>query len=506
LPETTSIAGRREVRGLEAAAPEQLATIGFALLGVASLVAYAAMWLEPLWLGRFEPFEREALAIGPILGLNTLGAVHYALAAALPMALYVTALLLLPVVPRRMAWRIAIAVAVAAPLLLLYTYPALAADAFDYLMTGRVLSEYGQNPYTYPPAAFESDPYYPPAAWKGLVSVYGPLWVLIAAAVTETAGSDTLAALLAVKALSVIAHWATAGVVFLVARRLAPERALFAFVAYAWNPLALLHFAVDGHNDSMLLLFVMVAVYLALDRKWMAALPALTLAVLVKFVPAVLLPLFLWQARHDRRQMASGLAASAAVTVALAAPLWAGIDTFDGVRAQASFSSSSLGALAAFYLDRDHLRVMAVALFGAGYAVVLWRRPDVVRGSYWVLLLYLLVLSFWTKPWYFTWVIALGAAIGGAAFWVTVAGSVGLLASNMFGSWAWLMNWFNWQQRWGPRFIEGLLTASTLGGWLAGLAAAAALWRRKGAGAAIGAGSAPDGRAGRPQGPANTTA
>jgi hypothetical protein len=486
--------------------PERTATAAFGLLGVLSLAAYGLLWLEPLWLGRYDPFDRGAEAIGPILGLDTSGAAHYVAAAAVPLLLYVAALLILPLVPRGAAWRIAIGGAVAAPVLLLYTYPALAADIFDYLMNGRVVSDHGLNPYLYPPSGLEDDPYYPPVGWKDLLSVYGPLWVLTMSAVTAIAGSDTLAALLIAKALSVLSHWGCAVMVYLIARRLAPERALFAFVAYAWSPLAILHFAVDGHNDSLLLLFMLGAAYLALDRRWTAALPLLTLSVLVKFVPAVLFPLFLWQARNEPRKAAAGLAASAALAVVLFAPLWGGADTFDGVRDQASRSTSSLAALAAFYVDRDLLRIVAAALFALGYLVVLWRRLDVVRGSYWVLLLYLLVLSFWTKPWYFTWVVGFGAAIGGAAFWVTVAGSAGLFLSNLFGGWGWLMNWFNWQERWGLRFIEALLTGSTLGGWILGLAAAAIPALRRKRKAATRAASEAGRRGARSQGPANTTA
>ncbi|HXH21192.1 MAG TPA: polyprenol phosphomannose-dependent alpha 1,6 mannosyltransferase MptB [Dehalococcoidia bacterium] len=468
-----------------------LSAAAFAATGAATLAAYAALWLEPLWLGRFNPFTGEALALGPILGLDVRGAGRYAVAAAAPMALYVAALLLLPRVPARTAWRVAIGVAVLAPVTLVYTYPALAADVFDYLMNGRVVSEYGMNPYTHPPLEFAADPYYPPVGWKGLPAVYGPVWIAVMAALTEVCGSNTLAALLATKALSVGAHWAAAGTVYLLARRLTPGKELFAFVAHAWNPLAVIHFAVDGHNDSLLLLFLLAAVWLALDRRWEVAFPVLTLSVLVKFVPAVLFPLLLWQARREPRAALTGLAASVLLAGMFFAPLWAGAATFDGVRDQASRSTSSLAAVADFYLPYAWLRPAAIAIFSLGFLAVLRRRLDVVRGSYWILLLYLLVLSFWTKAWYFTWVVGLGAAIGGGAFWVTVPGAIGLLAANVVGGWAWPLNWFDWYGRGGLVTIEAALTASTLGGWIVGLLAWAAGGRRRGRAAPSGAGALP---------------
>jgi len=404
---------------------------------------------------------------------------RFALAVPAPMALYVAALLVLPHVQPRLAWKVALGVAGAAPLVVIYTYPALAADVFDYLMIGRILSAHAANPYTFAPSAFREDPYYPPVGWKDLLSVYGPAWVLTMGAIVKLCGTTTVAALLLTKFLAVFAHWGTAGLVYLTTRRVAPSRALFAFVAYAWNPVMLIHFSVDGHNDALLLLFLMASIYLALDRRWGLSLPLLTLSMLVKFVPAVLLPLFVWKARQDKVALAAGLGASLVIAALTFAPLWAGQDTFAGVRDQASRMTSSPASLAGFYLPESWLRPLAFLGFAAGYIVLLKRNTGIIEGSYAVLLLYLMVLSFWTKPWYFTWPAALGAILGGYAFWITVPGVLGLFASNIFGSWGWLMNWFDWQRRWGAKFIEACLAATTLGGWLLGGVAALLIHRRR---------------------------
>jgi hypothetical protein len=384
------------------------------------------------------------------------------------MALYVGSLLVLPYVPPRLAWKVALGVAAGAPLVLLYTYPALAGDVFDYLMSGRILSAYGANPYVDIPSAFPSDPYYAPVVWKDLPSAYGPAWIIMSAAITEVCGTRALAALMLGKFVAILSHWGTAALVYAITRKLAPERALLAFVAYAWSPLVLVYFAVDGHNDALMLLLLMASIYLALDSRWELSLPLLTLSALIKFVPALLLPLLLWKARHDRRAVAFGLVASLTLAMLVYAPLWAGMDTFDGVRNQAAKMTSSPAALAGFYVTDSWLRPASLLLFAAGYLVVLKRGAGVAQGAYAVLLLYLLVLSFWTKPWYFTWTVALGAVLGGYAFWITVPGVLGLFASNIFGSWGWQMNWLDWQQRWGAKFIEACLTAATLGGWLLG--------------------------------------
>jgi len=450
-------------------------------LAAATVAAYAVFWLRPLWLGDFKPFAGEAFGLTVALGGDWAGAARYVAGALVLLALYGAALVALPRCSPSLAWRLAVGVAVLAPVAVLFTYPVLAADVFDYLMSGRLISAHHLNPYTWTAASAPQDPYYPPVGWKDQPSIYGPLWVDLMAAVTYVAGGATTAALLLAKALSVLAHLGAAVFVYLIARKVSPGRQLAAFVAYAWNPLVIIYVAVDGHNDSVLLLSVLAAVYFGLDRRWEAALPALTLGTLVKFVPAALFPLFLWQARRDARPAAVGGLVSIVLAVALFAPLWAGDATFDGLRDQAARMTSSPVALASFYAPDAWLRPVAGVVFAAGYVVILARGRSLVWSCYAVLLLYLVVLSWWTKPWYFIWPIGLAAVLGGDALWITLPGIVGLFASNLVGAWGWQMDWLHWQARWGSKMMEAWLTATTVGGWLLGLGAlggARLLWPR----------------------------
>jgi hypothetical protein len=454
------------------------AEVAFALLGGASVLAYAFYWLRPFWLGDFKPFSGSALSETTILGADWEGLAGYVAAFVCPVAFYVAALMILPRVRPRAAWTIALLVAVAAPLVLLYTYPAMAADVFDYLMIGRLISAYHVNPYTHVPNFAPVDPYFPPVGWKDLNSVYGPAWMLPMAGITALWGNSALGALLMTKFVSVLAHWATAGLVYAVARRLHPEKALFAFVAYAWNPLVVLHFAVDGHNDSLLLLFLMASLYFGLQRRWEASFLALTMSALIKFVPLVLFPWFIWRARREGDNIWPAIALTWLLAVVFFVPFWAGTGTFDGLRNQASRMTTSPAALASFFVPDAWLRPAAVALFASGYLVVLRRRLGLVEGAYAVLLLYLLVLSFWTKPWYFTGPIAVGAVLGGAAFWTTVPGMIGLFASNIFGGWAWIMDWWRWNERWGLKAMEAWLTSTAIGSWVLSWLAIW-IWRRR---------------------------
>jgi hypothetical protein len=254
-----------------------------------------------------------------------------------------------------------------------------------------------------------------------------------------------------------------------------------------------------------MMLLVLTALYLAASGRWTASLPVMTAAALLKFIPFVLVPVLVWKGRGNPAALIGGAALSLALVIALYAPLWAGLDTFDGVRDQGSRMTSSLAALGAFVMPDAWLRPLAVALFTFGFITVMRRDLDLPATAFAVMLLYLLVLSFWTKEWYFTSLVALGAVAGGKAFWITIPGVALLLMATVFGGWAWEMNWLSWQERWGTPAMELCLTATTLGGWLGVLGVIALRARRaaaaRGASALLGLAQRSSG-----QGPANTTA
>jgi alpha-1,6-mannosyltransferase len=441
----------------------------FAALGGATLLAYAFLWLQPLWLGRFEPFHGPALYIGTILGYTSSGFQQFALASVVPSLLYLAALLLLPRVPLRRAMPTIVAVTVLAPLLLLTTYPALAADVYGYLMYGRIVSEHGGNPYIDTANLFPTDPYYPPVGgdWRDYPAPYGPLWVWVSALVTWLTGGQQLAALLSIKLIVIAAHLGVAALVWLLARDItgSERRAAWALLAYGWSPLAITHFALDAHNDAPMLLFLLAALWIMRRQRPDLAFPALTLAVLVKFVPLLLAPLFLLAARQQPRRALAGAAVSLGLVVIIFAPLWQGSDTIDGVREQSGLMTSSPISLLHLYVNDAWLRPLSLAVFGLGYLLIIWRLHSLEARSYAVVVLYYVALSSWTKGWYFTWALALGAVLGGPALAAAALAGFGVFLQNMT-AWGWEMDIFGWATRYGFNFWEWWLTWTLYLPWL----------------------------------------
>jgi alpha-1,6-mannosyltransferase len=189
---------------------------------------------------------------------------------------------------------------------LLLAYPINATDVYRYLIRGRVAAVYGQSPFVAPPAAFIGDPFLPLAGeWAGETSPYGPLWELVATGVAAVSGDNLLLGVTLFKLLALGCLLAGAAVIWAVIGE-RPGRAVAAAL-WAWNPALLLTFAMNGHNDALMLLWLLLG-YLVMRRGRPAlGFLLLCLAALTKPVAALALPVFFiaaWRGLPDGRARA----------------------------------------------------------------------------------------------------------------------------------------------------------------------------------------------------------
>jgi len=180
----------------------------------------------------------------------------------------------------------------------------------------------GGNPYDLPPEAFPQSPAadYVGAAWRDTTSVYGPVFTLLSEPVADVAGDSPDLAAWLFKAL------AAAGIVtalVLVARHL---RAALPVVLVGWNPVLAVHLAGGGHNDALVAALVTAGMVLTATRRPTLGGGAWALAVLVKWIPLVMLVLAALATRpRDRVPLVAG-AATAALAATLVATWRYGLD------------------------------------------------------------------------------------------------------------------------------------------------------------------------------------
>ncbi len=188
----------------------------------------------------------------------------------------------------RALWAV-LGAALAYRLMLLPAAPTLSDDLFRYVWEGRVVLA-GQSPYRLPPNAPSLIPLRDQTIWpfinnRDVPSPYPPLAQL----------GGVLAAALwphSPYGMKLVSTLADVGVIAAVLALLrATETPAGHVLVYAWHPSTAVEFAHSGHNDSLMLLPMTLALALAAGgRRWTPAL-LVGLAALAKVSPLLLLPL-----------------------------------------------------------------------------------------------------------------------------------------------------------------------------------------------------------------------
>jgi hypothetical protein len=287
----------------------------------------------------------------------------------------------------------------------------LSTDAWTYWDYGRIAAVHGANPYDEPPAAFPDDPAYPWVGtdWRDDTSVYGPAFTLASEPVARAAGSSPDAAAWIFKSLAAAAFLAAA----VLAARLSPRPAL-ALAFAGWNPLLAVHLAGGGHNDSWVALLVVGALAAGAAGRRQLAGVCWGVAAFVKWVPLLLLPLRVLEARATGRRTGHlGLGATVIVVAALATWRYglAWLDAFATLWGNANRETR-------FSLPHrvEQLGVpdaVAVAVFAAAFVAVyllLARSAARGRARLAVATVALLVATPYLAPWYLAWAVPLAAA------------------------------------------------------------------------------------------------
>lgn len=328
-----------------------------------------------------------------------------------------------------------------------FTTPTLSTDIWRYLWDGRLIN-HAVNPYAQPVDTPALDSLATPLrtqvdhAW--MATPYPPASELTFATVYRLAPENPTAMQIAFTLFDL----ATAVVIvrFLRRLRIPEERVLI----YAWNPLIVVEFAHSAHVESLMTLWGMLAIYWLIGGHRTRSAVALALATLTKFVPALLLPVFVHRWGVRRTLLYAALVGAAFVPF-LGAGLGLGRDTpgtglFGALRVYATQWKTNDGLF--FWLVRalnarvnDPLQaakvVVLLTLLVLGLAVLLrseGREPAII-GSVVLLLSAYLLLTPAMFPWYVTWLIAVlpllplrrsPAALAFAAGWLYFAAAVNL--------------------------------------------------------------------------------
>jgi hypothetical protein len=332
---------------------------------------------------------------------------------------------------------VASAAAWTAPLLV--SLPLFSRDMFAYVGQGRLMAA-GLNPYTTGMAELPGwygigvDP-----LWADTSTPYGPVFVWLERVVVQS--TDALPTelavfafrLLAVAGLAMLAYYA-----WRIARLRGLNEAGVLWIVAA-SPLVIMNFVAAGHNDSIMLAFIVGGVYYALRDRPILGTVFVAIAIGVKPIALIALPVIGliwagsaagWGAIVRRWAAVAGIALGALALVgwsmgigmgwvaALATPVsissWYAPASVLGISVGGLFSGFGLDGELAQQLVKTALLAAGCAL--AAYLVIARRRIDPLRlllGCFAAIVLSSPVVH----PWYGLWLLTLLALNGTEKLW-----------------------------------------------------------------------------------------
>ena len=351
-------------------------------------------------------------------------------------------------------------------------------DLYSYIAYARIGAIYGMNPLTTIPRAIHSDVIYNSISWVDQPSAYGPSWTLLTCFFQWIfaiigAGGLILPMVLTLRVWGLAMHLCSVALVWSISGSLqrlhgivSQEKRLRATLAFAWNPLLLLEACTNAHNDTTLLLLMLLAVWFLVRAqltpetptppRWTAWLSPTTRARLFYLAPAALLALgtclkvnlvllapglfyYQWLQESEQpgaqrlKRAGSSVAVYAGLVIGLYAPFWQGGAIFDvfqvnpgtyraintlpdtlshlynGIVAVLGFP---VGAPIGSPAER-FLHTLSMGIFVLIYAGLCWqtlREPGSLRNIYglvrWMALTWLLYCAI-GSPWFWPWYIVM---------------------------------------------------------------------------------------------------
>ncbi|HWF75428.1 MAG TPA: polyprenol phosphomannose-dependent alpha 1,6 mannosyltransferase MptB [Solirubrobacteraceae bacterium] len=364
----------------------------------------------PGWL--VGPFGRHGidLGIGGLIAVFTLMLISYAVAMR---------------AADQLSGRVVLICIAALNALALLAPPLLSTDVFSYMAYGRMAALYGSNPYLHGPNTI-LDPLTPLVGtqWAATPTAYGPLFTAISSLLAPL----TIAA--GVVAYKMIAAASVFVIVVVVwhAARLRGLNPVKAVALVGLNPVIVVFGVGGGHNDLLMLAFLVTGVYVLLMQKERTSGVLIVAATVVKFTAGLLLPFAFAAsaARGDssRRRLAllTGVVVSGVLALILGFALFGSgplhlLGTVHQIQNEGG--AQSVPGLILNLLGLGGLNSAASLVLDAGLVVWLvwlvrrvWKgQLDWIAGAGWATF-GLLITAGLLVPWYVGWLVPLAALSG----------------------------------------------------------------------------------------------
>ncbi|ONI80020.1 hypothetical protein ALI144C_23495 [Actinosynnema sp. ALI-1.44] len=322
---------------------------------------------------------------------------------------------------------------------LLVALPLFSTDLYSYLAQG-VVAQSGANPYVTVPSSV-SHPIIdsqPGSRWLDAISPYGPVFILVVKTAVAVTGGHLLPGVLLTRLMLAVGLVLLCVALPRLCRYLGGQPAHALWIGAA-NPFVLLHLLAGGHNDLLMVGLLAMGAVFVVDGAPVRGVALVATAAAVKVTAVVALPFLVWIWIARRRTKPVRVLVAAVFTVVGTFALWTVVTGVDLGWLSALGGNSwvdswlsvptAIGKLLSFVTGAQVLAVTRLGgwvLLAVLVTVLWWRSRDggatAVRCATLALLATVLCCSV-TFPWYFSWPLALGAAVRWSPSWnAAVAG------------------------------------------------------------------------------------
>ncbi|MBV9482146.1 MAG: hypothetical protein JO249_15570 [Acidobacteria bacterium] len=176
-------------------------------------------------------------------------------------------------------------------------------DLYCYLNLGWRQFRYGLNPYVHPIGDvpdLQHDPMITPV-WLENPCPYGFLFALVTRWLVTAGDGHFRSTLLLFQLMNTAAYGVIAWLVVATRRWLPGSKDDSVLYLFLWNPLIILLLLADGHNDVLMALAMMLAMYAAARDRWLFVIPLLAMGALIKYSTAVVIPFAVIEMIRRRR-------------------------------------------------------------------------------------------------------------------------------------------------------------------------------------------------------------
>lgn len=300
--------------------------------------------------------------------------------------------------------------------------PYLSSDIYYYMGDSWLLSKYKQNPYYVAVSDLQDqgindEILQNTGYWKNTTSIYGPLWNSIAKMLISLSFGSITIGLFIFKIASYLVHILNCCIIY----KITKSRKYM--LVYGLNPLILIEFLSNVHNDIYLILFILLGLYFLIRKKSIIfTITFLALSISIKYSTVLLVPFILIYCFRRKTLpkrivlcLISGLSIISFV-VLLYMPYYRDMSIFTNMLVQGSKYSQSILSYILQNGARDVFEIVnyiVIPLFAIIYIFIvidLLFRPkinlkNILRRYNITMLLFIFVVLATFQKWYILWLI-----------------------------------------------------------------------------------------------------